>query len=164
MEVVSYICNSTIYTVVPISNTSYIDEDINTVRDKIVGTPIDSYRSNMEESVRQGLAFCIHKDGNKVGFVYTYIKDHRYVGASIHVYGDIVSSMVALRTIFEVNDTHKIIFTPHSTGLDYFKSMATGPSIRAHHATGGPVTILRDTVYTKGQKIYKYLGIAECQQ
>jgi hypothetical protein len=159
MVAASYISDGIEYSVTPIVDYSHIDSDIEVVHDRITDTSLEYYEQNMEDSVDQNLAFSVLKDGTRVGFVYMRMEGYKYIGACVYIHSDAISSIVGLKTIFDMNDSHKVLFTPHENGLKYFKSMATGPSIRAYHATGTPLTIKRDTVYTKGVKIFKYLGV-----
>ena len=67
--------------------------------------------------------------------------------------------LVALKTMFELYETHKISFMPHKANLQYFKAMAYGPDIRVHYSTRKPLVIRRDELEQKGLKLFKYFGI-----
>lgn len=159
MEAVSYTCNGVVYRVEPITNIDVIDGDIATVLDTISDTSLELYKDNMIKAVQQEFAFAVYKDTIRVGFIYNYMDRYKYIGASVYIKDDIISAIIALRTMFEINTTHKLTFIPHKNGLRYFKSMATGQSIRAFHGTGSPLVVLRDDVYSKGLRMFKYLGI-----
>ena len=159
MEAVSYISDGVTYKVEPILDDSFIAGDMLTVADAVQDTDPDEYKSAMEKSVEQELAFSVYVEDTRVGFVYCYKEDFKYIGASLYIHHNLISVLVALRTIFEMSDSHKLVFTPHEDGLQYFKSMCTGPSIRAYHAVGSPVTVLRSSIYAKGERLFSYLGI-----
>lgn len=161
MEAVSYICDNTFYTIKAITTCDSIPYDVNTVYSIIKDTDITQYISNMELSVKQGYSFAIFKDGIRVGFVYSFKQNHQYIGASIYIIGDVVAASIALKTIFDITDSHKIVFMPHKDNLKFFISMIEGTSIRAHYTDNSPIAILRNVVYTKGTKIFKYLNIQE---
>jgi len=149
------------YTVHKIEDLNQIDLDIAEVEDKLIDTYLPLYKKNMVTSLEQGLAFAIFKEDKRIGFVYMLVKDNMYIGVSIHLEKDVTGMLIGLRTIFEIYDAHKIKVTPHPGGLKYFLSMATGSSIRAYHTHGSPLTILREDIYEKGKKMFKYLGLTD---
>lgn len=159
MEAVSYIYKDDTYTLTPILNSNYIDEDYLTVREEVYDTPENVYKDNMLKAVSQGLAFSVYKNTKRIGFVYNYIEDYKYLGACIWLKNDYIGSLVALKTIFDITDAHKLSFTPHYNGIMYFKSMITGSDIRAFYSGQPYVSIIKSNVVAKGEKIFKYLGI-----
>ena len=161
MEVEVYKYKDTTYKIIPILDYSYINTDVATVEDTISDTPIEKYIYNMLISVDQNLAFSVIVNNVRVGFVYSYLNNYVYTGASIHIHYDIVSTIIALKTIFDIQNSHKLVFIPHVGGLYYFKSMATELSIKAYYYNKSPLVVIRDNVYTKGEKIYNYLGITQ---
>ena len=161
MEAVTYTCKGVRYEILPITDTEDIELDIEEVSYLIEDENVDMgiYRAAMVEAVEQGLAFRVVKDGTRCGFVYSYVEEYRYIGASINLPGDMVSVLLGLKTIFDIQDSHKILILPHDKGLKSFVSMATGKSIRAYHSVGMPLTILRSSIVEKGKKMFKYLGV-----
>lgn len=154
----SYTCDSVVYTVKFITTTDYIMEDMLEVSEHIIDTDPDIYRIYMMDSVAQGLAYDIWRDGVRVGFVYNRMEGVKYMGASIHI-TDSIAMLIALKTMFEIKDVHKISFFPHKSNLKYFKSMARGCDIRTYHTTGKPLPILRENMEANGRKLFSYLGI-----
>ena len=159
LEAVSYKRGSTSYTVEPIDSYDMIDRDISVVIDLIEGTPLDGYRSNMETSVDQGLAYAIFKDNLRIGFVYNRVEAGAYLGSSIFINKDLVAMNLAMKTMFEIYDARSIRFTPHQDNLRYFKSMVRGTSIRAYYSGVPYVTIIRDDIIAKGKEMFFYLGL-----
>lgn len=164
MEIAKYFVNNNIYNINKIIDVIEIDKDLEEVLDAITDTPLDKYKENMIKSVQQELAFSIYKDNIKIGFVYNYMEDFKYIGASMYIHTDIIATLLAFKTIFDINDTHKLSFIPHQDGIKYFKSIVLGDSIRAYHKIGSPVVVLRSTIYEKGFKMFKYLGIKKWDQ
>ena len=159
MVLAVYICDNIEYKIESIDDSSFVEVDVKTVEDQITDISLDTYKENMVKAIEQKLAFSIYRDSTRVGFVYNYVEDFKYIGASIWIHSDMVSMLVGLRTIFEISDAHKLVFVPHKEGIRYFKSMVKGSSIRANYKTGSPLVVLRDVVYNKGFKMFKYLGI-----
>jgi hypothetical protein len=158
MAVASYICEGNIYTVTLIDDTNKIESDMESVKDIISDTDPIEYKANMIESVRQGLAYEIYKNENRVGFVYNKVDGYEYQGCSINIL-DTISMLIALKTMFEIYDSHKISFNPHTTNIRDFKSMAYGPDIRVYYTTKEPLVLRRAMLEEKGLKLFKYLGI-----
>lgn len=157
MDHVSYIDDDSIYEIRKVISPIYADEDVQDVMHLIEGTDIYKYKDNMYTSIHQGYAFRVYKDGVKKGFVYNYMKDGKYYGGSILLKGTVVMAL-GLKHVFDICDYHKIEFQPHGD-IAQFKSMLTGTSIRIHHSTGKPVTILRKDIMEAGYAIFKYLNI-----
>jgi hypothetical protein len=158
MAVASYICESNIYTVILIDNLNKIESDMESVKDVISDTDLIEYKANMVESIRQGLAYEIYKNEDRVGFVYNKVDGYEYQGCSINIV-DTIAMLIALKTMFEIYDSHKISFNPHATNIRDFKGMAYGPDIRAHYTTKNPLVLRREMLEEKGLKLFKYLGI-----
>lgn len=157
----SYTCKGNTYTVEIISNEDMIDTDIQSVVHLIEGTDIDKYRTKMVESVEQGLAFAVFKNGERVGFMYNKETHKGYYGCSINI-PDNVALMIAMKTVFELSGKHKIQFTPHGkASLKAFISMAKGHNIRAYHSGSPYITIVKSYIEPKTKKLFPYLGIEE---
>jgi hypothetical protein len=158
MAVASYICECNIYTVTLIDDINKIESDMESVKDVISDTDPIEYKANMIESVRQGLAYEIYKNEDRVGFVYNKVDGNEYQGCSINII-DTIAMLIALKTMFEIYDNHKISFNPHTTNIRDFKGMAYGPDIRVYYTTKDPLVLRRDILEEKGLKLFKYLGI-----
>ena len=158
MEVASYICDGIVYTVKLIGDEGQVPKDIEKVLHLIDDTDPLVYANNMIESVHQGLAYELYKENDRMGFVYNRIEDGNYYGASICI-DDTICMLIALKTMFELYETHKISFMPHTTNLQCFKAMAYGPDIRMHYSAGNPLIIRRDELEQKGLKLFRYFGI-----
>jgi hypothetical protein len=158
MAVASYTCDGDIYTVMLIDDISKIESDMESVKDVISDTDPIEYKANMVESIRQGLAYEIYKNEDRVGFVYNKVDGYKYQGCSINI-TDTIAMLIALKTMFEIHDSHKISFNPHTTNIRDFKSMAYGPDIRVYYTTKEPLVLRRDMLEEKGLKLFKYLGI-----
>lgn len=141
-----------------IDDMTKIDSDMESVKDTISDADPVEYRDNMAESVQQGLAYEIYKNEDRVGFVYNRVEYGEYMGASIYI-TDTLAMLIALKTMFEIYDYHKITFVPHEDNLKYFKAMAYGPDIRVYHETGNHLVIRREDLETKGLRLFKYFGI-----
>ena len=159
MEAVTYTCKGSRYEVVPITDVADIEVDIVEVLDAIADVDVDEYKATMQVCIDQGLAFRVLVNGSKTGFVYAYMDEYKYIGASVWLPGDIVSTVVGLSRIFDQVDVHKMLVSPHTGGLGNFVSMATGQSIRAYHTADKPISILRDVVVKKGSRMFRYLGV-----
>lgn len=125
------------------------------------GVEVDEeYRSRMEESVRQGLAFRITKSGKKIGVMYNAMINGEYTGCSIYCKSDRVGMLILMKAMFEVCDTYKISVMPHNEeSMKDFVSMATTNSIVWYHTRGMPLVIMKNDVISKGEKMFKYLDI-----
>ena len=156
----SYIQESDVYEVRYITEDTSIDTDIEVVLPAITDTAIEVYRANMAESVNQGLAYAIYKNNTKVGFVYNYIRESKYYGASIYIPGSVVTCL-GLKTMFEICDNHKIQFVPHANNLSGFLPMATGENIRAYHSGKPFISVTKKYMYPRVKKLYHYLNIQE---
>ena len=159
MEAASYIKGSTRYNVQPITTYEMIEHDIGMVLELIEGTSLSEYRYNMEVAVDQGLAYAVYKGLTRLGFVYNRIEGNKYYGSSIFIHKDIIGTMIALRTMFEIVDYKKIEFAPHKDNLKYFKSMIAGNNIRAYHSGRPTVTITKDKMWDEGVRLFKYFGL-----
>lgn len=157
MDHVSYISEGNIYEVRKVTEYAQADVDLFDVLELVKGTDLDKYVSRMYESVDQGYAFRVYKNGLKCGFVYSYMKDGKYLGASIKLNGA-VPMVVGLKHVFDICDWHKIEFMPHGD-VSQFKSMLTGSSIRTYNSHGSMVKILRKDVVEAGYKVFRYLNI-----
>jgi len=158
MEVVSYICKGIHYTVLPITDTAGIDSDIATIITEIDNVDMEEYKANMIESVAQGLAYAVYRGEDRVGFVYNKVNGNRYLGCSIHIW-DHVAMLIAMKTMFEIHNSHKIEFSPHSKNMKYFMSLLYAPSVRKHYVDGSPLVVLRDPLVSKGKDLFKYYSI-----
>ena len=159
MQAVSYTRGSDIYEVKPITDIACMGQDMASVSDVIQDTDPDYYKANMLDSVAQGLAYDIWKNGERVGFVYNKIENDQYYGCSIKIW-DHIGMLIGLKHMFDICDKHKISFAPHENNLKDFISMAAGASIRLWHTTDtSTVFILRDEIYPRGERIMKYLGV-----
>lgn len=155
----SYRSSTDLYEVRMITTQTKINADVDTVRDVIKDTSIVKYKEAMKESVRQKLAYAVWKNGERVGFVYNRIEGYRYLGCSINIL-DHIAMILAMKTMFEICDKHKIEFAPHTGNLKYFKSMLLGHSIRGwHQGERDSVVVMREDVESKGLKMFKYLGL-----
>ena len=151
--------DANIYEIVPITSYKFIYEDLAKVIDMIGNTLVSDYITNMRQSVDQGLAYDIRKNGERVGFVYNREENGRYYGASIYVW-DSVAMFLAMKHMFEISDKHKITFIPHGDNWKYFKSMIDGRKIRMFYSGANDVTITRDIVdKAYGIKMFRYLGL-----
>jgi hypothetical protein len=161
MEAVSYTDGNDIYTVKPITDTIMLGADAEAALE-IVGydNPTELYKEAMLESILQGLAYEIWKNDGRVGYIYNAVIDEKYIGISINVKG-YEAMAIAMKHMFEINDSHKIIFHPHSIGVGAFKSMLLGTSIRNMHNGKNEVVILKKDIVYKGHKVFHYLGLRE---
>lgn len=157
MDHVSYISDGDIYEIRKVKEYSKADIDVFDVLELIEGTDLDEYVQRMYKSIDQGYAFRVYKNGLKVGFVYSYMKDGHYLGASIRLKGA-VAMAIGLKHVFDICDWHKIEFMPHGD-VSQFKSMLTGSSIRVYNSHGSMVKILRKDVVEAGYTVFRYLGI-----
>jgi hypothetical protein len=161
MKVVSYTDGNNTYTVRPITDTIMLDIDAHAALAIVnYDNPIEQYREMMLTSIQQELAYEVWKNNERVGYVYNVVKDDVYTGASINVKGYEAMAIV-MKHMFEIYDSHKIVFHPHSTGIDAFKSMLLGTSIRNMHNGSNEVVILKKDVYEKGCKVFTYLELKE---
>jgi len=155
----SYTCDGDLYRVEMITDTSMIDADMATVGDVIDDIDPEVYRDNMVASVYQDMAYCIYKNDVRIGFVYNRVERYRYFGASIWM-KDTIGMIIAMKTMFEVCDNHKIEIVPHEGCIIDYISMASGTSIRTYHCgTRDAIVFLRDELVPKGEKLFKYFGI-----
>lgn len=161
MEAVSYTKDNHRYDVIPITDESYINADMQTVATEIQDTDPAAYRANMQLGVQQGLAYSIFRDGIRIGFVYNRIENNRYYGSSIFIDRDLAGMIVAFKSMFEICDKHKIEFVPHTGNLHYFKSMIDGSTLRLFHNGAPTVTIMRDKMIADGYRAFHYLGIQQ---
>jgi len=117
------------------------------------------YRDNMVASVYQDMAYCVYKNDVRIGFVYNRVEKYRYFGASIWM-KDTIGMIIAMKTMFEVCDNHKIELVPHEGGMKDFLSMATGTSIRTYHTRNrDAIVFLKEDLAPKGERLFKYFGI-----
>jgi len=102
VETVTYTCKGSKYEVVPITDVADIEIDIVEVLDAIADVDVDEYKATMQVCIDQGLAFRVLVNGSKTGFVYAYMDEYKYIGASVWLPGDIVSTVVGLSRIFDI--------------------------------------------------------------
>lgn len=121
---------------------------------------VEAYECNMDLSIEQKLAFDVYKNNQRIGYVYNIIDNEVYIGCSIHLV-DTIGMLLAFKTMFEICDKHRIIFAPHGNNINMFKSLVYGPSYRMYNNGSNTVTILKDDMVSKGQRMFKYLGIEE---
>lgn len=157
-----YKCNNDIYTIIIISDTSYIDEDISSVSAMITDTDLAIYKENMVQSVSQKLAFSVFKNDIRIGFMYNRLDVHVYKGASVRL-TDPIGVLLGMKTVFELLDTHKITFIPHAGGIKNFLSLVYGPDIREYYSGAKDLVVRRVYIEPKGLQMYKYLGIEKIQ-
>lgn len=158
MVLASYKNNGHLYTVEPAQSFD-IEIDANLAMHNTGNMDLSEYMSRMHDSVDQNLAYHILKDGVQVGMMYNRVTSLGYEGCCIYCVGDVIATMVLLKSMFEVYDTHKILITPFGGSLKYFISMATPDSIREFHLYGTPLTIVRSQLESQGPRLFKYLGI-----
>jgi len=158
MVVASYKSKEATYSLVK-AEMKHIVADMGFALQDNVSVNESEYIERMEESVRQGLAFRITKDGKKIGVMYNLFRDGEYQGAALWCRYDRVGMLILMKSMFDVYDWHKIKVSPHKGGLKYFVSMATSASIKACHENGQPLVIVRKSVTAKGPELFKYLGI-----
>lgn len=122
----------------------------------------EMYKANMLKACEQRLAICVKEEDVLVGFMYNYIEDYSYIGASI-VSTTPISTLLLFKTVFEINNkSHKINFVPHNdNSVKKFMSILYGPSIRRYKHGKGFVTVLRSEMEEKGHRIFTYLGLEE---
>jgi len=122
----------------------------------------DVYVGNMHKSVNQRLAFVVEESDGVQGFMYGYVEDYLYTGASI-VSHNMIATVILFRNCFIVNPySHKMIFVPHNRdSMLKFLSILTGASVRRYYNGKPYVTVLRDEIVPKGYKVFMYLGIEE---
>lgn len=159
METVSYTSTKgDIYRIEPIIDTLFIDEDMLSVIDIVSDTDLVQYKSAMEDSIKQKLAYSVYENGARVGFVYNRVFKGKYYGASIYIKG-VIPVIVALRSMFEIADFKSISFIPHKNNLKYFKSMIEGHNIRAYHSGIPTITIKKERMWNNGVKLFSYFGL-----
>lgn len=154
----SYKSNTDIYEVRMITTEDMIDTDMRSVSETIQDTDPIVYRENMVESITQSLAYDIWKNGTRVGFVYNRVDGYRYLGCSINIW-DHIGMLLAMKTMFEICDKHKIEFAPHTGNLKWFKSMVQGAKLFEYNNGGTCIPILKRDVEANGVRMFKYLGI-----
>ena len=123
-------------------------------------TPLDKYENAMKQSIEQRLAYEIYKNDTRVGYVYNRVENNTYYGACINVKG-FEAMAIAMKHMFEIYDSHKIVFSPHTHNLKSFKSMIKGSIIRAWHNGRKTVSILREDIVPQGIKVFNYLRLRE---
>lgn len=161
MVLASYTNKRNLFIVVAVTDPTFVEEDYETVKDLITDTDMELYKQKMYQSVEQGLAYRVYKDNVLTGFVYNIIHNGKYYGASIKVV-DIESTLIALKTMFDIVDYHKIEFLPHTHSLQMFKSMIRGTVIRTFHNRGrGTLSILRSDIVPLGERLFKYFQLEE---
>jgi hypothetical protein len=162
MEAVSYECDGSKYVVEP---TKEVDIHYTKVKSLTSGTLEAAYKEAMLDSVYQNLSYKVTRDGEYVGHFYGRIIEDRYHGCSIFSTGDIVGTVLLLKHVFEQNNRKNVLFTPHGKkGLLRFISMAVGSSIRSWYAGNEYVVVTKHSIVHKGERMFHYLGIKECQQ
>lgn len=160
-----YTHNNSIYTFNYITTDKQLNTHFNIVKHLLGDTDTTWYKDKMRVGIDQGLAFEVLKNGEYAGHVYTRLEDDKFYGTSVYLVNNPVVAILGFKKISEQTDKNKIRFALHSKEqlLD-FVSILTGPSIRRYHAFGSTVEILREDIVPKIDKMYKYLGVHECQQ
>lgn len=162
MGLASYTNGNDIFTVNKIETYEPIERDSAEAL-SLVNYDVDSeeeYKLAMQESVNQRLAYEVIKNDTRVGYVYNRIVDGVYYGSCINVIG-FEAMVIALKTMFEIHDSHKIVFKPHGGNLNLFKSLVLGQTIRAWHNGKETVSVMKDVVLSRGEKAFSYLGLKE---
>ena len=149
-----------IYTIEPIVDYGEVYEDLLVVYDVVKSdTSVALYKENMVKSIDQGLAKKVMKEGIKVGFVYCYVKDSKYYGASIHLNSK-VAMVLGFRIIFEQADYPSLEFIPHKGSIGMFRSIVTGASLRNYYnGVSRKLKVIKKEIVAKGKIIHNYLGI-----
>lgn len=158
MEAVWYTSGTDAYVIYRIETTAYVYEDVKKVEAKLCEQVSEEYIEAMHDSVMQGLAYTVVKNGERVGFVYNRMKNGEYYGASICIW-DQVGMFLCMRHMFEICDAHKITFIPHGDNWKYFKSMVHGSKLRMLHNGDNVVTITKENASKEGERLYRYFGI-----
>lgn len=159
MEAVSYISSSgDTLTVSPIASTEWVSADASEAL-SIAHPGIDreEYIAAMVDSVEQGLAFEVHTNDVRTGYMYNRVIDNTYVGVSINIKGA-CEMIVMFKTVFELYDAHKLVFGPTSDNIHNFTSLVSLDALRKWNATGR-LSVLKSSVVPRGKRIFKYLGI-----
>lgn len=151
--------NEDIYIVEILEDYSHIDEDATLATTDVQGVDLDEYKSRMRDSVDQRLAYHVKKNGARIGLAYSRMSEIGYEGCSIYCKGDLIATMVLLRTMFEICDYHKIQIYPHEGTIHNFISMVTADSIREYHQLNKPLVIVKKDILQQGEKLFKYLNI-----
>lgn len=122
----------------------------------------DTYLESMHKSVNQRLAFVVEESDVVQGFMYGYVENYLYTGASI-VSHNMIATMILFRNCFTANAySHKMVFAPHNReSMLKFLSLLSGASVRRYYNGKSYVTVLRDEIVPKGYKVFMYLGIEE---
>ena len=155
----SYRSRGSLYTVEQILNNDTILQDVTTATAEYTDIDIATQVSRMKESVKQGLAYHIKKDGNTIGMLYNAVENGMYEGVCVYCKNDTAGMMILMKTMFEIYDSHKITIKPYAGGLKYFVSIATAGSILKYHNGSGDIIIARKRLEEVGPKLFKYLGI-----
>lgn len=158
MDHVSYTNGKHTYSIVPITDDSFIDSDMIKVDHLLGGMNRVKYREAMVDSINQGLAYSVYEDDKRKGFVYNRVYKGAYYGASINIEGTI-PLMIALRSMFDGVPYRKIAFVPHKDNFKYFKSMIAGDKIRAYHSGIPTITISKEKLTAQGYRLFKYFDI-----
>lgn len=123
---------------------------------------VDEYSARMHEAIDQGLAYHIQKNtATTVGIMYNRVHEGKYEGSCIYCKNDVAGMVILLKTMFEINDAHKIYVMPYKGSIKYFLSLATEVSIKAYHAKEAPLVIVKSIIVPKGTIAFRYLGIEE---
>ena len=159
----SYIKDDSWYDIVRIENVDKIETHFSKVESFIGSTSSEVYKAQMVISVEQGFAYEVLRDGKYCGHIYNKVDGKDYIGCSLFVDNDIVTTVILFKTIFDIHKAVRLKFIPHNVdGLRNFVSIVTGESIRRWHSFGKPVEVRRRAVCHKGKKLYDYLRIQEC--
>lgn len=159
MPAVSYTSRGNTYTLKSIRNHKKVSSDFKLVKHLVDGIDPKEYKEYMHESIRQGYAYELLVNKERKGFFYNTLDNNGYYGRSIWIQSEIEGVVVMLWHMFNITDSHRIVFAPHSDNIKYFKSMITGPKLRMYNAAGTPVTITRQLFEEVKTKLMKYLDI-----
>jgi hypothetical protein len=157
----SYTSNGDLYCVEKVTDHSEVATDVLMILADAEIENVDEYSARMHEAIDQGLAYHIKKNGATVGIMYNRVHEGKYEGSCIYCKNDTVGMMILLKTMFEINDAHKIYVMPYKGSIKYFLSLATEASIKAYHVKEAPLVIVKNTIVPKGTRAFRYLEIEE---
>ena len=126
----------------------------------VADTDKEVYVDNMQRSIQNDSAYLIKKDDKCVGFMYLYIENGKWYGASIHG-TDILGFIVLMVEITKLYGYINIKFIPHTNTIHMYKSMLTGSSIRMFRSGSKYVTLRTSLLMDKIHKVYALLGVVK---
>ena len=136
-----------------------IDEHYALVEAKVASTPQMLYVENMHKSIENSTAYKVTTDGKLVGFLYLYMKDSIWYGASIYS-SDTLAMVVLMVEISTLIGFVPIRFTPHDGMINEYKALLDGSSIRGYRSGRSYVLVRMRSLEDKFAQFFKYFGVS----